>query len=474
MLRLARGWSQSFELDSVTRVYSPQRDAEFSRRTGVPIETPSLRVEDTAFALDPHDRSSCCHGSGRGICRSRWPTASALSRSENFHESLSRSWRAGPDAITFRLEEQFLVNTFQHAALATLLAFIASATAGPAYAAPSAVMQAAPSAAVAPANGPHHLRIVTIGSTVDPLNGDVNPYGLAIAPVTAGAVTAGDLIVGNFNDSFNIQGLGTSIVALHSIPGSSPRHLIADQRLTGIAAIALGPTGNMWVASYTANDNPILSPNGNSVLSTLKQFAWQLPFGQAFSRTAGPFGKAAFYVSTAADGSIVRININPSKPFTFDVIATGFSVNHGVPGSILAPSGLSYDAAIDTLYIVDGSDNALFALKNVSLIPAGGVIVGPHGFSGPAAHSARLVFAGSPLNAPISSALLFNGSIVVSNTGDNRLISITPGGRISGIINLDKGPPGALFGLAATGTSEATAKVYFNDDNDNTVKVLEH
>jgi hypothetical protein len=361
----------------------------------------------------------------------------------------------------------------QSAALAAVLALIASAGAGPASAAPRAVMQAAPTAPVAPANAPY-LRIVTIGSTVDPLNGDVNPYGLAIAPVTAGAVTAGDLIVGNFNDSFNIQGLGTSIVALHPVPGSSPRHLIADQRLTGIAAIALGPTGNMWVAAYTANDNPILSPNGNSVLTTLKQFAWQLPFGQAFSPTAGPFGKAAFYVSTAADGSIVRINIKPSRPFTFDVIATGFSVNHGVPGSILAPSGLSYDAAIDTLYIVDGSDNALFALKNVSLIPAGGVIVGPHGFSGPAAHSARLVFAGSPLNAPISSALLFNGSIVVSNTGDNRLISITRGGRISGIINLDKGPPGALFGLAATGTSEATAKVYFNDDNDNTVKVLEH
>jgi hypothetical protein len=35
-------------------VYSPQRDAEFSRGTGVPIEMRSLRVDGvTAFALDP-------------------------------------------------------------------------------------------------------------------------------------------------------------------------------------------------------------------------------------------------------------------------------------------------------------------------------------------------------------------------------------------------------------------------------------
>ena len=31
--------------------------------------------------------------------------------------------------------------------------------------------------------------ITTIGSTVDPMNGDQNPYGLAIAPATAGLIT---------------------------------------------------------------------------------------------------------------------------------------------------------------------------------------------------------------------------------------------------------------------------------------------
>src|ERR1700723_322253 len=64
------------------------------------------------------------------------------------------------------------------------------------------------------------LPITTIGSTVDPTNGDENPYGLAIAPVSAGLLTAGDLVVCNFNDSANVQGNGTTIEILHPVPGS--------------------------------------------------------------------------------------------------------------------------------------------------------------------------------------------------------------------------------------------------------------
>src|SRR5579863_3324860 len=58
--------------------------------------------------------------------------------------------------------------------------------------------------------------IVMIGSTVDATNGDQNAYGLTIAPVTAGLITAGDLIVTNFNNGnpFNIQGLGTTMEVL--------------------------------------------------------------------------------------------------------------------------------------------------------------------------------------------------------------------------------------------------------------------
>jgi hypothetical protein len=45
-----------------------------------------------------------------------------------------------------------------------------------------------------------------------PANGDVNPYGVAVVPASAGRLTAGDILVSNFNDKANVQGTGTTIV----------------------------------------------------------------------------------------------------------------------------------------------------------------------------------------------------------------------------------------------------------------------
>ncbi len=46
-----------------------------------------------------------------------------------------------------------------------------------------------------------------LASTV-PANGDVNPYGVAVVPASAGRLTAGDILVSNFNDKANVQGTG--------------------------------------------------------------------------------------------------------------------------------------------------------------------------------------------------------------------------------------------------------------------------
>src|SRR5580693_3597720 len=81
---------------------------------------------------------------------------------------------------------------------------------------------------------------VVIGSTVDPANGAQNPYGLTVAPITAGKFKAGDLVVCNFNTKSNVQGTGRSIVALHPVPHSSPMHVSSDKTLVGCDALALG------------------------------------------------------------------------------------------------------------------------------------------------------------------------------------------------------------------------------------------
>lgn len=324
---------------------------------------------------------------------------------------------------------------------------------------------------------PQLTRSLTIGSTIDPPSGDLNPYGLDVARVSAGLIHAGDLVVCNFNDDRNDQGSGTSIVALAPRAGATPRHIISDPSLKGCNALAIGATGNIWNAAFLANDNPIVSPAG-TVVTTLPAGPWNRPFGEAFSPRAGPFGNAAFYVSNAGDGSIVRVNIT-SHGFTFDVIATGFAINHGQPGSILGPSGLQYDNAHDRLWIVDGADNSVNVMQFVSQFPAGAVVAHANGtFTGPGAPFTRRMAHGPPFNGPISSALLPGGHLVIGNTldpdGTNLMIEIAPNGTVLATRNVDRGAAGALFGMVATGDSDANTKIYYNDDNDNALRVLTH
>ncbi|MBV8530231.1 MAG: hypothetical protein JO104_02855, partial [Candidatus Eremiobacteraeota bacterium] len=98
--------------------------------------------------------------------------------------------------------------------------------------------------------------------------------------------------------------------------------------------------------------------------------------------------------------------------------------------------------------------------------------------AGPDASKAHLVYAGAPLNGPISSALLYNGNIVVGNTldpaGKNLMVELSSTGALLDVRNVDGGAAGAIFGIAATGTSLANTRIFFNDDNTNQVKVLEH
>ena len=56
--------------------------------------------------------------------------------------------------------------------------------------------------------------LTPIASTV-PANGDVNPYGVAVVPASAGRLTAGDILVSNFNDKANVQGTGNTIVQVN-------------------------------------------------------------------------------------------------------------------------------------------------------------------------------------------------------------------------------------------------------------------
>ena len=136
-----------------------------------------------------------------------------------------------------------------------------------------------------------------------------------------------------------MQGTGYTIVALHPTPGSKPTLVSHDKKvLLGCAALALGPADDIWATAFPPNDNPVLSASGK-LEDNIKGKPFDHPWGQIFA--APTTGSAAFYESNAGNGTVVRINLG--SKFTYDVIAKGFAVNHGKPGSIFGPSGLTYD-----------------------------------------------------------------------------------------------------------------------------------
>ena len=85
-----------------------------------------------------------------------------------------------------------------------------------AAAAAAAIAGVLPAAASTSAGGSFigGLNTVKQVSSTIPANGDVNPYGVAIVPQSHGRLTAGDVLVSNFNNDANQQGTGTTIVEI--------------------------------------------------------------------------------------------------------------------------------------------------------------------------------------------------------------------------------------------------------------------
>jgi hypothetical protein len=335
--------------------------------------------------------------------------------------------------------------------------------------------------------------ITTVGSTVDPIEHGGNPYGLAIAPVTAGLVTAGDLMACNFNDgATNTQGLGTTIVGLHPTAGATPYRIAQSSSLQGCNALTVFADGSIAAAAYSANQNPLVDPSG-TVNTPFSTDTFAQPWGEAYVAASGQ-NSAALYVSNA-NGTIDRITLNGDTPTAFMQIVQGFC-GSGQPGGIYAPAGLTYDPSVDTLYVIDTSSYSVIALANVSQIGASGVMVAGQcsstaspptplpTFSGPSASSASVIAHGQPLFAPLSAALLSDGDLIVENSDINigtgqmpnlavEVSPVLPGGFVGDPVQLDtSGTPGALFGVVATVDSQGNQIIYFNDDNTNAVMMM--
>ncbi|HEY1412998.1 MAG TPA: hypothetical protein VGF36_12705 [Rhodopila sp.] len=301
--------------------------------------------------------------------------------------------------------------------------------------------------------------------------------------------------------SGNVQGAGTTIIGLHPALGSTPYRIAQSADLQGCNALTMLPDDSISAAAWVSNKNPLVSASG-VVGAPFASDTFGDPWGEAFV-AATATQPAALYVSNAPDnngvvavgGTIDRISLDVDAQTSLTEIVTGFCTG-GVPGAIFGPSGLSYDPASDTLYIVDTASASVIALAGVSSIPKDGVVVNGQcsaktptpvpTFSGPSMASARILAHGPPFNAPLSAALLKNGDLVVGNADigiaapsatTNLLIEISPvlpGGFVGTPLQIDNGTPGAIFGIAATVDDLGNQIIYFNDDNNNAVMKLSH
>jgi len=333
--------------------------------------------------------------------------------------------------------------------------------------------------------------LTMIGPTPDAVEHGGNPYGLAIAPVTAGLITAGDLVVCNFNDgATNTQGKGTTIVGLHPVAGAMPYRIALGGDLEGCNALTMLPDDSISAAAYMANKNPLVSAGG-VIGSPFSSDTFGSPWGEAFVAAKGG-APAALYVSNIS-GAIDRITLNGDVQTAFTEIAKGFC-GSGAPGALFGPAGLTYDASIDTLYIVDTSSASVVAFAGVSNIGADGVVVNGQcsaapptpalTFSGASASAARVIAHGAPLVTPLSAALLADGDLVVGNADinipadqtPNLMIEVSPslpGGFVGMPYQADTtGVAGALFGIATALDADGNQIIYFNDDNANAVMKL--
>jgi hypothetical protein len=345
--------------------------------------------------------------------------------------------------------------------------------------------------------------IGSTGSTTDPAQG-YNPYGLAIAPETAGLMTKGDLVVCNFNTGGSpTEGTGTTIVGLHPTAGATPYPIAQSPSLQGCNALAMLPDDSISAAAWATLQNPLgeiplVGANG-VVAAPFAGDSLAGPWGEAYA-AATAARPAAIYLSnapggpTTSGGTIDRISLNGDAQTSFTEIVTGIC-SGGAPGAIFGPAGLTYDPTSDTLYIIATSSASAIAITGVSSIEKDGVVVNGQctatatstpvpTFSGPSMASARVIAHGAPFTTPLSAALLKNGDLVVGNADigaaapsatTNLLIEVSPvvpGGFVGQPLQVDTGVPGALFGIAATVDASGNQIIYFNDDNNNAVMQL--
>jgi hypothetical protein len=340
----------------------------------------------------------------------------------------------------------------------------------------------------------HHS---TLTSTV-PENGDQNPYAIVVAPVSVGKIQKDDVLIDNFNNLSNLQGLGTTIVDYNpttkktTLFASVPRNLAQCPGGVGLTtAMTMLKSGWVIVGSTPSNDGTtatkgdgcllvfdangrlatawtgpdINDPWGNMATvdngNTATLFISMSGFGVPGPKQLDP---ATGYTVTVPKATVLRLQLSipegrPPVITGRTIVADGFGQRAMKDVFLIGPTGLAL-LPDGTLYVSDAVENRIVAIPDA---------VTRTGSAG----TGREVTKGGLLRRPLAMALAPNGHLLVCNAQNGQVVEFDPAsGRQLYAQWVDsnqaQSPPGNgdLFGIALTPDGKG---FYYVADDMNTV-----
>jgi hypothetical protein len=341
----------------------------------------------------------------------------------------------------------------------------------------------------------HH---VTRTSTVTD-NGDLNPYAIIVAPVSAGKIQQGDVLVDNFNNVSNLQGTGTTIVDFNPATkvattfAKLPQHLAQCPGGVGLTtAMTMLKSGWVIVGSTPSTDGTtatkgsgcliVLDSNGQLV-TTWSGPNINDPWGNMAVIDNGT--KATLFVSmsgfdvpapsvrdektgysvTVNKATVLRIELSipegkPPAIVSQTVIGNGFSQRADRDVFLIGPTGLALGPDNATLYVSDALQNRIGAIPDAATRTD-------------SAGTGRTVTQDGLLKHPLSLAIAPNGHLLACNGVNGQVVEVNPttGKQLyAQWVDADpaQSPPGNgdLFGIAMTPDGKG---FYYVEDDVNTI-----
>lgn len=335
-------------------------------------------------------------------------------------------------------------------------------------------------------------RHTTLVNTV-PENGDQNPYAIAVAPVSAGSIQEGDVLVDNFNNAANLQGTGSTIVNYRpstkqmSLFATIPRELKTCPGGVGLStAMTMLKSGWVIVGSTPSNDGTtstkgagcliVLDPQGK-VAATWTSPNINDPWGNMAVVDRGD--SATLFVSMAGFGvgsangnppvykqaTVLRLDLEIArgKPPVIKqetVVASGLGAQADKGVFLVGPTGLALSGDQKKLYVSDTIGNRIVEINDpLTRDTSAGV--------------GSQVTADGFLRRPLALATAPNGHLLATNAQNGQVVEIDPAAGkqlYARWIDTDKAqsPPGNgdLFGIAMTPAGDG---FYYVEDDVNTL-----